>query len=262
MKKKIKAYVFAVCLCLLFCSDMVLAQAESVTKIHIITPQWKSQTNMDGSGLFFDIIKAVYSPEGITMDFRFAPWKRCQATVNTGSADAMLCVWKSHASAQNQLTPRYPIYVEQTAAVIKKASQITWWGMHAMDYKRAVWLRGYNYHTDPHMEGVQLSLWHEVDSWEDAWRQLNLDRFDVYIDALIDLNNYIREKNIDENLYRIEILWREKAYVAFSNSERSKALIKIFDRQIMKLVESGDLARIYKKWDQPFSKENWQDQSF
>ena len=249
--------VFSILL-VMFCLAAGPSPARAGDVIHVVTPEWERQTNRDGSGLFFDIVRAVYQPAGIAMTYTFFPWKRCQATVNAKRADAMLCVWQAHARKQNQLIPRFPIFVEKTVAVFKNASRFNWHGIHTLDYKRAVWLRGYDYHKDEAMAEIQLARWHEVDSHEDAWRQLNLDRFDMYIEAQIDLDNFIREHRIDMNLYEKKVLWRENAYVAFANTERSKHLIRVFDRRIQEIFKSGELARIYRRWNQAFDPEPWQ----
>lgn len=227
-------------------------------EIRIITPQWEGQTNADGTGLFFEILKAVYGPEGIALRFKFAPWKRCQTAVTAGLEDAMLCEWKDHAKAQRQLTPTYPLYIEQTAAVVKKASDMVWNGVLSLDHKRVVWLRGYNYHTNTRMKGVQLADWHEVDSYKEAWRHLNSDRFDVYLDALIDIEAYMRAQKIDARRYKTRVLWKDKSYVAFSDTPKSKKLIAIYDGRIRQMLRSGKLAGIYHKWHLAFDPADWQ----
>lgn len=228
-------------------------------EIHIITPQWEHQTNPDGSGLFFEIIREVYQPEGIEMKWQFAPWKRSQTMVSSAKSDAMLCVWQKHAEEEGQLIPRYPMYVEHTAVVYKRDSIPAWDGIHSLDYKRAVWLRGYDYHTFDQLKSVQFGGWHEVDTHENAWRQLNLDRFDVYIDALIDIDIFIKDHQVDMSLYRKRVLWDERAYISFSDTPRSRELIRIFDRRIKELFHSGDLERIYRNWDQPFFRHYWEE---
>lgn len=40
---------------------------DKITDIHIATPLWEGQTNKDGTGLFFDIVRSVYEPAGLTM---------------------------------------------------------------------------------------------------------------------------------------------------------------------------------------------------
>ena len=149
------------------------------------------------------------------------------------------------------------MYVEHTAVICKQASIPAWQGIATLDNRRAVWLRGYDYHTQKKFQPVQFSHWHEVDSHEDAWHQLNLDRFDVYIDALIDIDLYIREKKVDMSLYHKQVLWAEKAYVAFTDSDRSTSLIRTWDDRIQQLFKSGALEKIYSKWGQPFYSQYW-----
>lgn len=233
--------------------------AGAADKLHVITPEWAGQTNTDGSGLFFEIVRQVFEPAGVTVSWEFAPWKRCQKTVTGGKADAMLCVWQEHAAEEAQRIPKYPMYVEHTALIYKQASIPAWQGIATLDNRRAVWLRGYDYHTQKKFQSVQLAHWHEVDSHEDAWHQLNLDRFDVYIDALIDIDRYIREKKVDMSLYHKQVLWAEKAYVAFTNSDRSTSLIKTWDDRIQQLFKSGVLENIYRKWGQPFYSQYWEE---
>ena len=242
---------------------VVATGAESASKIRgnlrIITPRWEGQTNADGSGLFFDILRAVYTPEDIGLTWTFAPWKRCQAMVRAGNEDAMLCVWKAHARENHQITTKVPLFVEETCAVIKKASGIAWKGNHSLDYRRAVWLRGYDYHKSPWMSGIQLAAWHEVDSHEEAWHQLNLDRFDAYIDARIDIDLYMKSDPDNAGLYRVYPLWKQKSYVAFSDTKRSRVLIRIYNARMAALIASGELARIHAKWGRAFDPADWTD---
>lgn len=258
--------VLKYCLCLLagflsFPATQGVALSEVLSpnaKIQIITPQWEGQTNSDGTGLFFEIIRRVYDPLNIKLVYRFASWKRCQAMVRSEQSDAMLCVWSTDAQRENQLIPRYPLYVEHTAVIYKRVSIPSWQGIHTLNLKRAVWLRGHDYHTYAPLRNIRFSNWHEVDTHKKAWHQLNLDRFDVYLDALIDLNDYIKNNSIDMNLYQKEVLWSQESYVAFSNTPRSRKLIQTFDQQIQQLFRSGQLEKIYQKWGQPFYPKYWE----
>lgn len=225
--------------------------------IEIVTPQWENQTNKDGSGLFFDIIKGVYEPAGITMTYHFVPWKRAQFLVKDGHADAMLCVWKQHADEENQIIPHYPMFVEHTAVIFLKDSIKPWEGIKSIDGKSAVWLRGYDYHLFKQFNDIRFKKFHEVDSYEKAWRHMDLGRYEVYIDALIDIDIYINANAVDMNRYQKKILWGEKAYIAFSKTEKSKKFISIYDERIKTLFETGRLKQIYDTWGEKFYPEYW-----
>lgn len=231
----------------------------SIKTINIATPHWENQTNEDGTGLFFEIIRNVYEPVGIKMTFRFAPWKRAQSLVNKQHSDAMLCVWKEHADEENQMIPKHPMFIEHTAAIFKKDSIKSWKGIENLDGKTAVWLRGYDYHQFKQLKGIKFLRYHEVDSYDEAWQQLELGRFEIYIDALIDMDIYIKSKSIDMSHFAKEVLWGEKAYISFSKAEKNKELVKIYDEQIKKMFMRGELQKIYEKWDVKFFPEYWKD---
>lgn len=225
--------------------------------IDIVTPQWDGQTNADGTGIFFEIVKQVYSPEGIAMKYRFVPWKRAQKMVGGKEADAMLCVWSEHAREEGQRIPRWPFFVEYTAVVFKKDRIASWAGLKTLDGKSAVWLRGYDYHAFDHFKPIHFSQWTEVDDYPRAWLLLKSGHYDVYIDALIDLEHYVAEQSVNMKPYRLEILWGENAYVAFAPTEKSDRLIRIFDRRILELAASGELKEIYDKWGVRYPQEAW-----
>lgn len=226
--------------------------------IEVVTPAWEGQTNKDGTGLFFQIVRETFEPAGVRMTYRFAPWKRSQEMVAKGEADAMLCVWKAHAEEMGQLVPRYPMFVEYTAAVWKRGAMPDWKGIDSLNGKRAVWLRGYDYHTFSHFDGVSFARWTEVDDYDAVWRILEHNRVDVYIDAPIDVNKYIADHGTDMSGYRKEILWGENAYAAFSDNEKCRRLISVFDRGMKKLYESGRLAAIYGQWGATVDLSAWE----
>ena len=61
-----------------------------IKTIHIVTPAWPDQTNEDGNGLFFDIVRSIYEPAGIKMKYEIVPWKRAELMLNSNRADAMV----------------------------------------------------------------------------------------------------------------------------------------------------------------------------
>lgn len=123
--------------------------------------------------------------------------------------------------------------------------------------KSAVWLRGYDYHLVPRVTPLNLK-WSEVDTHEQAWQMIDAGRVDVYVDALIDIDHYVRTKAVDVTPYAIEILWGENAYVAFADRERSKPMMRLFDQRIPELFKSGELKAMFDKWHTRFSPSAWE----
>lgn len=238
----------------LFLAVSAFAQDPGEIKtIRIATPSWEGQTNKDGTGLFFEIVRKVYEPAGIKMEFEIVPWKRATKMVKTDKADARLCVVKS---SRKQLFPNYPLWVEYVAAVYKKEKIKEWEGVKTLEGKVLIWLRGYDWHKSSYLKDLKLK-WNEIDDRKQAWGMLESGRVDCYIDALIDINNYFNINKIDMTPFQVEVLWGDNSYVAFSITERSKKLIEIYDKRIIELFKSGELKKIFEKWNVRFSPDAW-----
>jgi polar amino acid transport system substrate-binding protein len=222
------------------------AQDEKITTIHIVTPSWEDYTNEDGTGLWFEILRAVYEPVGIEMTYEIMPWKRAMKKLETHEADAMLGEYAN----EEVLTPRYPLDIERTAVVFKK-EKFTWDGLKSLEGKSIVWLRGYDYHEAAELESIRVK-WHEVDNYIQAWRMLEKDRIDFYMDDRDDMEQTIEDEHIDMTPYQIETAWITNVYVAFAKTKKSEKLAEIYDQKIPELLESGELKKLFEEWEALF----------
>lgn len=223
---------------------------DNIAEIRIATPEWQNQTHSDGTGLFFDIVRSVYEPVGIKMTFDILPWERAREMVASHKADAVLCVILPE---DGLYTPRLPLYIEHTAAVFKKDRIKEWNGLKTLKNKSAVWIRGYNYHESPYLKNINLK-WHEADTYDEAWISLTkADGADVYIDALVDIELYVKRKQMDISPYELKIIRKEKSYIGFSKTEKSKKLIEIYDKRIKDVFNSGELEKFFEKWNMEYA---------
>lgn len=236
--------------------SIVAPTAADAGEIRFATPEWQGQTNADGSGLFFDIVRAVYEPVGIKVSYTIVPWKRAKVMVNAGKADALLCEWADTAKKDGQVVPKYPLSIDYTAVIFKKANMPDWKGLTSLQGKRAAWRRGYDYHLLRWMEGITVHHT-EIDDPDVAWRMLSNGHVDAYMDSLIDINYHIEDKKVDMTPYHKETLWSANTYLAFSNSPATKPLMETYDERIPVLISSGELAKLHEKWGVTFTLEDW-----
>lgn len=230
----------------------VSGEPAEIRTIHIVTPAWPDQTNEDGSGLFFDIVRSIYEPAGIKMKYEIVPWKRAESMLRSDKADAMVDVLRVNAL----LTPEHPVNVIQKYAVFKKRNVPKWEGVKSLSGKKVLWFRGYDFHKNQHLKDVKFR-WDEIDEYATAWKMLERDRADFYIDVFPDIEKFVKNNSINMEPYRIERLWSEKTYMSFAKSEKSKKLIEIYDRRIMEMYGSGELKKIFEKWNYRFLPDAW-----
>jgi len=228
----------------------------NINTIHIATPAWEGQTNEDGTGLFFDIIRTVYEPAGIKMRFEIVPWKRAVQMILSNNADALLDIYRENID-ENMSAPQYPLLTEFTVAIFKKNRIKNWTGVKSLEGISLIWLRDYDYHNTRHLKNIKLK-WSEVDDYESAWRILEKDRADAYLEAYTDAKHYITSNKIDMNIYQMEKIGGDKGFMACPKTEKSKILINIYDKRIIELLKSGELKKIFEKWNYPFETNTWE----
>jgi polar amino acid transport system substrate-binding protein len=248
-----KMCVLTVAAVLIICAAHA-QDVEKLTTINVVTPMWEDQTQEDGTGLFFDVIRKVYEPSGIQLKFEIMPWQRAEEMVAAGQADAVPAAYRDNPGVY----PKYPLYVDYTTAVFKKSHIKEWKGPQTLKEKNVIWIRGYNFQDIPALIPLAMK-WSEIDDYEQAWGMLENDRIDAYLESLIDLERYIRNNQIDMSQYQMEILVAKNAYIKFSNSNKSKKLIEIYDKRIPELMASGELKTMFEKWKvkfEPFKPEN------
>ncbi|GAK53370.1 hypothetical protein U14_04635 [Candidatus Moduliflexus flocculans] len=226
------------------------AEDEPLTTIRLMTSEWPGYTNKDGTGLYFDVIKAVYEPEGIQIIFELLPWKRAQALVKK-TADAI--VGETILPEEDYLYPEWPIDVEEVTVMFKKTKIAEWKGETSLENKTVGWIRGYDFQMYLHTAMKIL----EVDNLKSGLLMLDAGR----IDFLIDYEDLVEEavenirktdkSDFDRSQYQMESLrLGAKVYVAFVNSARGKRLVEIFNRRMAQLYESGVLDTMYKNFTQ------------
>ncbi len=72
MRKVIHSIIFE--FCVLFCLAIAaIGQEPQVTTIHVVTPEWEGYTEQDGTGVYFDLVRAVYEPVGVVMTYEIVP---------------------------------------------------------------------------------------------------------------------------------------------------------------------------------------------
>lgn len=225
----------------------ILAAEERPSVLHIATPSWEGQTQADGTGFFFDIIRGIYEPRGIQVTWEFANWERSMDLVKRGYADAMPSVWREDADAAGLKVPDLPLYLEYTAAVFKRKTFPGWQGIRSLQNRSVVWFKGYNYHLRKPLADISMR-WMELPSESKPWRMLEADRVDVLIDATVDVDTHVEEQLVDMAVYRVVNLWGQKAYLAFSNTPSSLKLMALFDEGMAALLASGELEKLHEKW--------------
>ena len=233
-------------LCLIMLSILTWLPAKAannITEIVIASEEWEDATNKDGTGLYWDIFRAVYEPENIQVKTEIRSYAGSVEMVKQQKADAMVGAYKDEVD--DALFPQYHFDADVVQAVFKKGKVAEFKGQESLSGKKVAWIKGYGY--DEYLD-VPVSK-NEFDRRADIIRVLGRDRVDFFLEAKAEIVDCIEKGLIDPASYEIVTVLKLNLYLAFTNNARGQRLKEIFDTRFPQLVASGEIKRLYAKWD-------------
>lgn len=193
---------------------------------------WYDYTNEDGTGIYFDVLRAVFPNDKLSINHM--PFSQSHEKFNQNEIDIVIGVYKDELPnayfPKWHLDNEYPITAYFTKELdISRPSDL-------ID-KRFVWLEGY------HFERYLSSRFkpQKVTSIEAGLTMINNRNADVFIDYSYNLTP--EEKKFYSS---IEIFPSRHVYVAFQRNMLGRALAQRFDIQMEKLRNNGTLGTIYR----------------
>ncbi|MEW5804799.1 MAG: transporter substrate-binding domain-containing protein [bacterium] len=232
-------------LMMFLCFNVISSSAGSedkITEINFASEEWEEATNTDGTGLYWDIFRAVYEPCGIKVNFIIRSYSGSVELLKRQKTDAVVAAYLDEI--EGALFPKWYFGVDIVQALFKKDKPIVWKGQETLKDKKVAWIKGYAY--DEYLDVPVIKM--EFDERKDALRVLDKDRIDFFLDARGDLLTALEDGYVDKTKYRTETVKQLYLYLAFVNSERGKRLKQIFDERLPQLIKSGEIKRIYDKW--------------
>jgi polar amino acid transport system substrate-binding protein len=221
-----------------------LLAAESIKEIRVVSAEWKDYTNRDGTGAYWEAVKAIYEPMGIKVKTTVLPWKRATSIVLDKQSDAV--VGEYFSKDMGYLYPTCRISIEAPVVACFKKGLVPNWKGHASMVGRTVgWIRGYEF-----QRWLKTKVNHyALDDLEQGLWMLALGRIDFLLDYEADIRREAKDLQLDPNAFQMEaVVQGNRLYVAFAPTTRSKKLIQIFDARMPQLIASGELKKIYTKW--------------
>ena len=246
-------------LLLALCLPVLPANAEKLPqKITVASEYWANQSHHDGTGLYFELMKAIYEPLGIKVEFLLEPFLRAKLATINGEADVFVGTYSQDYRGNDLLlTPKHPINTERTIAILHYDSDLTWREIyqknradapeHIRPYSMG-WVIGYNY--DLHFNVKKI---HEFRLLEQGLKMVANKRMDVLIDNINDMDQAMLTMPGIEQHLKWELIGKRNVFMAFTNNPKAAQLCKIFDKKMAAMLASGELRQIYDKWGDDYA---------
>ncbi|XOV80480.1 MAG: substrate-binding domain-containing protein [Aestuariibacter sp.] len=222
----------------------------NLKKIIAVSAEIPRLSEADGKGLYWDILREVYSPFGVKFSHLLVPMKRAKRMVKQNQADLMLGSLRGDVDGVRY--PQWHYSSDIVSVVFNNDKFPTWQGQETLRNKNVHWIRGQDYH---HYLYVPVNKFETTDSTQGIGKLIK-NRADFYIDSAFNINNLLQSKKRDLDAlpgtnsgFRVEEVIRLKQYIAFANTQKGVELMWIFDEQFPKLLKSGKIRELFEKWE-------------
>ena len=114
-----------------------------------------------------------------------------------------------------------------------------------MRNKRVGWIRGYSYNEYLEVPVIKK----EFASRDFIVHLLDKDQLDFFMDTRNDVESVLNKGIIDVSRYTVESVLALERYLVFANNNKGKQLKRIYDFRFPYLVKSGEIEKLYAKWN-------------
>lgn len=213
------------------------------TEIIMASEEWANATNRDGTGLYWDIFRAVYEPVGIKTKFIIQSFNGSVSLVIKNRVDAAVGVYPE--LIEDALFSQYPFVKDYVLVLFKKNRVGQWSGQKTLKDKKVAWIKGYAY--DKYLEVPVVK--EEFNRRENILRRLDQDKVDFFMDTRNDMESVLNQGIIEVSHYTVETVLDLDRYLVFANNAKGRTLKKIFDHRFPRLVQSGEIEKLLVKWN-------------
>lgn len=221
-----------------------LANAALPHEVRVASEVWEGHTEADGSGLAWDIVRAVYEPAGIQLSIQSVPYTRSIGLVQRGEADAWAGSYLDEVK-DRMLYPRWHYDADQVVALGLASTPVP--TLESLGTFRLSWMRGYEYQRYL----PNLHQYREVIRRGGILDMLKKGHIDFYLDASTEVDGIVGGAQ-EPSHYRISPLTKLPLYLCFADNPRGRALAELFDKRMDELVADGSLRPIFQRWQQPY----------
>lgn len=217
---------------LLLAFFFVIYSSFAQAKIVVGVTVWDGYSNADETGKYIELVKRIYPDEELA--FQFTSYNRMTKLFGQNGFDLVIGVAREDVPQGHFPKWRLDIDYPVKAFYLKSRKDIK----HLSDLENLTlsWLQGYDF--DKYISYSHKS--YLVNTIEKGFRLLMNGRIDSFIDF-----EYNIHKEYSGKLHSLELLPARPIYLAFSDTKRGKTLALIYDREMLKLRDSGELKKLY-----------------
>lgn len=235
-------------MCGLFITIFVFTVAYAEETIVITTGELPPRYSNDlkYNGIMPRVITEAFALEGIKATYEFYPWKRAMVTAQKGKADAT-ALWGFKKERVEHFYYSEPVHNSQWFFFHLNSNSFDWKGFDDLSGFKVGGVREFTYGEafyNAEKEGKIKVHW--VTAEHQTFKLLMAGRLDITPGqpeiTYFQLNKLFKPEEVDLFIYHPKAFHDFKLHLLFSKKiKRNKRLLKLFNRGLKRLKESGKL---------------------
>jgi polar amino acid transport system substrate-binding protein len=225
-----------------FCTVLILliSSSTSAETITFCSLDRAGLSQKDGTGYYWDLLRAVYEAEGIKLNLMSGPFKRCLLQVENKKVDGAVAAFKTPDRSRKFTYPKSRLNFSSYGLTYLKETSID----EIENVKGRVGIiRGYDFSkwlpSDLRLE--------ELNRNSQAIEMLKLKRIKYLADDLQDVLLTIKKMGERPDQFVFKIIQTKDLYIPLTKDARGQYLADKFDTGLKKIFKSGTLERLIKE---------------
>jgi polar amino acid transport system substrate-binding protein len=227
----------------LWAGAVLARESTPAVEFRVASEVWAGHSNADGSGLAWDLLRAVFEPVGVQLSITSVPYTRALGLAQRGKVDAALGLYLHEAEGVSY--PRWP-YADDAVVALGLASSPTP-TLATLGNYRLIWVRGYGFQT----QMPNLTDYQEVQRRDGVPHMLEQGRADFYIDDDEEVATLVAASQNPQKFKQTALQYLP-LYLGFARTEQGKALQQLYEQRMDALVRTGALRSIFARYRQHY----------
>lgn len=218
-------------------------EAAPLPEFSVASEAWENHSNADGSGLAWDLLRAVFEPAGVQLKITSVPYTRALGLAQRGKVDAALGLYLNEAEGVTY--PRWP-YADDTVVALGLVGAPVPTLQNLANY-RLIWVRGYGFQSQiPNLKNYQ-----EVQRRSGIPKMLKQGRADFYIDDDEEVKTLLASAEHPQD-FQVTALEYLPIYLGFARTEHGRAMQALYEQRMPQLLRDGTLRAIFARYQQHY----------
>lgn len=256
MTRFMHRYLFVILLSLVLLMGKTMAvDARTLVVAADVWCPYNCEPEAELQGYLLDVLRAVFSPLGIQIEYRVMPWTRALVETERGLVDAAVGVVRGNHG--RNLIGEEPLGRDETVLIVRAGEEFQFSRPQDLDDMAIGVIAGYSYDglgpfdaylAIRHVEDSDIYIIHHDQPLQSLFSMLGDGRIDVFPENRYVATYAIRQLGLEQSVSLLDTGLGDDIFVAFTPDSEGEAHLTILDEGVRRLRDSGQFADILTRY--------------